>query len=166
MQTSTNVSETSKVKKQHKDVTTCLQIINTSDIEILKEKVNNKLLTAQEIKFDIFTLIAIRDKDRVFTESYVKLNNATNKLYDHLLLDKTPIYRILKSHTRRTDVVISGTLEYLTSYFSYKLSVGNSHNEKIPTKPKTIRAFIKALSKSYSIVEGRQYERTFIELLK
>jgi len=74
------------------------------------------------------------------------------------------IYRIRKDRKGR-ETIIEGTLDYLINYFGYTLEVGHSYNPKIQTKPKTIKAFMSNLKKSYDIKEGACYERTYVELL-
>jgi len=76
----------------------------------------------------------------------------------------TKEYTLIKTHTRRNTKEITGTLEYLTDYFSYTLEVGNSWNSKINTKPKTIKSLVSNLNKSFYEKESNCYERTFIEL--
>ena len=58
---------------------------------------------------------------------------------------------------------ITGTLEELTDYFSYTLSVGHSYKKSIPEHPKTIRSLVSAVNKSYDIKDGGM---TCVELSK
>lgn len=73
-------------------------------------------------------------------------------------------YIVIKSHTRRGDKEISGTLEELIKYFGYTLEIGNSHKSNINRNPKTIKSFISNINKAFNVVEGACYERTYIEL--
>jgi hypothetical protein len=76
------------------------------------------------------------------------------------------IYSIKKSHTRREDTIITGTLPFLINYFSYTLEVGNSWNNKINRYPKTIKSFVKNLQMSFEEQEAACFNRTFISLVK
>ena len=75
-------------------------------------------------------------------------------------------YTVIKSHTRRGDKEVSGTLEELISYFSYTLEIGHSYKRSINRNPKTIKSFISNLNKAFDIKEGACYERTYIDLKK
>ena len=75
-------------------------------------------------------------------------------------------YKVLKSHTKREDKEIEGTLEELIKYFSYTLEIGNSWNKKINRNPKTIKSFITNLQNSFEEKESACYDRTFVELIK
>ena len=70
-------------------------------------------------------------------------------------------YTLTKDYRGR-EKEITGTLEYLTDYFSYTLLIGKSHNAKINLKPKTIKSLVSNLQRSFEIKESSCYERTFI----
>ena len=62
--------------------------------------------------------------------------------------------------------VVTGTLEYLQSYFSYTLLKANSYKKSIPlTGGKTIKSFVNNLQKAYEICEAASYNRTYVDLI-
>ncbi len=73
-------------------------------------------------------------------------------------------YTIKKTRKNGKESIKTGTLEELTSYFSYTLEVGNSYNNKISLKP--IKSLVSNLEKSYDEVESGSYNRTFIVLIE
>lgn len=80
---------------------------------------------------------------------------------------KTYTIRVTTYRTYGEDKVreVSGTLEYLTSYFGYTLEIGHSWDNRINPKPKTIRGLISAVQKSSDIKYGRTYTREYFELV-
>ena len=80
------------------------------------------------------------------------------------IMNKPKEHVLKKGHSRRGEKIISGSLEYLTNYFSYTLMIGNSHDHKINKNPKTIKGLVSALNKSFEIIEASCYERTYISL--
>ena len=73
-------------------------------------------------------------------------------------------YKILVKDDRR-EKVWEGTLEELTSCFSYTLEIGNSHKPSIKREPKTIKSLVSNLQKAFAVEEARCYNRTYIELI-
>lgn len=76
-------------------------------------------------------------------------------------------YTIIKSRSGRSrndSSEITGTLEYLTNYFSYTLEIGASWNKKINRYPKTIKSFISNVQMAFEEKEACCYDRTHIEL--
>ena len=61
---------------------------------------------------------------------------------------------------------ITGTLDYLTSYFGYTLEIGNSYDRRINLKPKTIRGLLSAVKKSSDIKYGCTFTRETFKLVK
>jgi hypothetical protein len=68
------------------------------------------------------------------------------------------IYTIIKTHRGRKSEY-TGTVEELTSNFSYTLTCGHSWNAKIPTQPKTIKSLLSALDKSVRETQGSCYDQ-------
>ena len=63
------------------------------------------------------------------------------------------------------ETVFEGTLDYLKSrVFGYILECGHSWNHKINPNPKTIKALISSINKSYDETEGG-YIRSHVELI-
>jgi ribosomal protein L17 len=63
------------------------------------------------------------------------------------------------------ETVFEGTLEYLkSSVFGYTIECGHSWNHKINPNPKTIKALISSINKSYDETEGG-YTRSYVELI-
>jgi hypothetical protein len=75
-------------------------------------------------------------------------------------------YKILIDKDGREPKYIEGTLDYLINYFGYTLEIGHSWNNSIKTKPKTIKAFINNLQKSYYEKEASCYQRTSVKLIE
>ncbi len=61
---------------------------------------------------------------------------------------------------------VKGTVEDMIGYFGYTLEIGHSHKRSINMNPKTPKAFIKALSDSYSEKEAALYNRTMVDLVE
>jgi len=57
------------------------------------------------------------------------------------------IHTIIKTR-RGQSKEISGTVEELTSYFSYTLLVGHSYNSKISKNPRTAKSLVSNLNKA------------------
>ena len=79
-------------------------------------------------------------------------------------------YSLNVRYSRRTlpdrEKVVTGTLEYLQSYFSYTLLKGNCYKKSIPlTGGKTIKSFVTNLQKAYEICEAACYDRTYVNLV-
>jgi hypothetical protein len=72
-------------------------------------------------------------------------------------------YSITKTRRGR-DTIVTGTLEYITSYFSYTLECGNSWNSKIPRNPKSIKSLVNAINNSYAETQGGCYDRDSVSL--
>ena len=68
----------------------------------------------------------------------------------------------LKWERRGSERSTSGTVEQLTRYFGYTLECGNSYNPKINRKPKTIKALVSAINRSYEETQASCYERTYV----
>jgi hypothetical protein len=81
---------------------------------------------------------------------YALINEASTKT--------EKIFSIEKSGSR-ADKIITGTLEYLTDYFSYTLLCGNSYNFKIDKNPKTIKSLVSNLNKSVDETQSGSYNR-------
>jgi ribosomal protein L17 len=63
------------------------------------------------------------------------------------------------------ETVYEGTLDHLINgVFGYTLQCGSSWNRKINRNPKTIRALVTAINKSYEETEGG-YTRSYVELI-
>ena len=71
---------------------------------------------------------------------------------------------IIETERKARTRIVEGTLEELISYFGYTLEVGNSWNKKINREPKTIKALISSLEKSFAEIEGG-FDRTSVRLL-
>jgi len=63
----------------------------------------------------------------------------------------------------RHEKEVSGTLDYLKNYFSYKLINGNSHDSSIDKDPKTIKSLITNLNKAVDVTQGG-YNKDFFQL--
>lgn len=78
------------------------------------------------------------------------------------------IYKIKKTRSGMRDTretIFEGTLEHLRNgVFGYTLECGASWNPKINRYPKTIKALITAINKSYDETEGG-YTRSYVELV-
>ena len=83
------------------------------------------------------------------------------RIYEHSKIDKQ--YTIIKQR-KGNEKEVHGTLEELTDYFGYTLLKGNSYNNKIPTKPKTIKSLIKGLNDSIYETQGSCYEQDYYYL--
>lgn len=78
------------------------------------------------------------------------------------------IYKVKKTRSGfngSRETIFEGTLDHLKSgVFGYTLECGNSWNNKINRNPKTIKALITAINKSYNETEGG-YTRSYVELI-
>ena len=78
------------------------------------------------------------------------------------------IYKIKKiksGFSSTTESIFEGTIDHLKSgVFGYTLECGTSWNDKINRNPKTIKALIVAINKSYAEIEGG-YCRSYVELI-
>lgn len=76
---------------------------------------------------------------------------------------KSKIYTIIVSNDTRSKEW-NGTIEDLTSYFSYTLEIGNSIKKSVKRNPTTIKSLVSNLQKAFSLKESAIYNRTFITL--
>ncbi len=67
----------------------------------------------------------------------------------------------IKTYHRGRESVVTGTLAYLTGYFSYTLTCGHDYNRKIPLKPKTFKSLVSALNRSVNEMQGGCYDRDY-----
>jgi ribosomal protein L17 len=78
------------------------------------------------------------------------------------------IYKIKKTRSGMNgsrENVFEGTLDHLkSSVFGYTLECGNSWNSKINRNPRSIKALVTAINKSYNETEGG-YTRSYVELI-
>jgi ribosomal protein L17 len=83
-------------------------------------------------------------------------------------MSKEKIYRLKKTRSGMSstyETIYEGTLDHLINgVFGYTLQCGSSWNRKINRNPKTIRALVTAINKSYEETEGG-YTRSYVELI-
>lgn len=83
-------------------------------------------------------------------------------------MSKEKIYRLKKTRSGMSstyETIYEGTLAYLINgVFGYTLQCGSSWNRKINRNPKTIKALVSAINKSYEETEGG-YTRSYVELI-
>lgn len=74
-------------------------------------------------------------------------------------------YTLIKYRGRTgTESEVTGTLEYLTKYFSYTLECGSSWNRKISRNPKTISSLVNNINRSYDETQAGCYSRDSVSL--
>lgn len=80
---------------------------------------------------------------------------------DSVTAEKT--YTILR-HRKGRVMEATGTLEYLTGYFRYKLESGRSYDSRIPLKPRTVKALVNALNRATDHLQRGSFNPNFYEL--
>jgi hypothetical protein len=70
-----------------------------------------------------------------------------------------------KGQGRTRTKYVKGTVEDMIGYFGYTLEIGHSYRKSINLTPKTPKAFIKALSDSFSEKEAALYNRTMVDIV-
>ena len=72
-------------------------------------------------------------------------------------------YTIIKTR-RGQDTEVTGTLDYLISYFGYTLKAGHSYNSKISTQPKSAKSLVSNLNKSVTELQRGSYDPNYYQL--
>jgi hypothetical protein len=75
-------------------------------------------------------------------------------------------YTILFENYWNKTFEFRGSLQELTEKFSLTLLSGHSRDKKISTNPKSIKALINSINRSYNVIHESRFTRDFVYLKK
>lgn len=73
------------------------------------------------------------------------------------------VYTVVKYRKGR-EKEVTGPLDSLIDYFSYTLECGRSYSDKIPLKPKSVKALVNGLNKATEYLQRGSFDPNFYEV--